>query len=118
MRAEEGLEVLAPELGTRPRVYYENLHVMTKCFVGGTVVAQVAGVEECAAGVAVVLSRDGREVGRTTTDTFGEFKLDGLEPHGRGYQLEAHAASGRCALQFDLGDASRYLGVLTLAVAP
>ncbi|MCM2309794.1 MAG: hypothetical protein NDI84_00195 [Steroidobacteraceae bacterium] len=118
MRAEEGLEVLAPEFGTRPRLYYRNLHVMTKCFVGGTVVAHVGGVEECAAAATVVLSRDGREVGRTTTDTFGEFKLDGLEPHGRGYRLEAHAASGRCVLQFDLGDASRYLGVLTLAAAP
>ena len=39
IQAEEGLEVLKPELGTKPRVYYKNLHLMTQCFVGGTVVS-------------------------------------------------------------------------------
>jgi Fe-S-cluster-containing dehydrogenase component len=117
IRAEEGLEVLEPGFGTRPRVYYRNLHVMTKCFVGGTVVRHVQGVEECAAGVEVVLKQDGREVGRTTTDTFGEFKIDRLEPNSRGYQLEASASSGHCSMGFDLGEESRYLGVMTLAAA-
>ena len=55
IRAAEGLEVLKPELGTKPRIYYKNLHMITKCFVGGTVVRHIAGVEECAAGVEVVL---------------------------------------------------------------
>lgn len=113
--AEQGLEVLKPELGTRPRVYYKNLHLMTKCFVGGTVVHHVGGVEECAAGVEVVLTRDGREIGRATTDTFGEFKIDRLEPGSGGYQVEARGAAGRATLRFDLGSESRYLGVLTLA---
>jgi Fe-S-cluster-containing dehydrogenase component len=113
--AEQGLEVLKPELGTRPRVYYRNLHLMTKCFVGGTVVHHVGGVEECAAGVEVVLTHDGREVGRATTDTFGEFKIDRLEPGSGGYQVEARGAAGRATLRFDLGSESRYLGVLTLA---
>ena len=114
IQAEEGLEVLKPELGTRPRVYYRNLNLMTKCFVGGTVVAVVDGVEECAAGVEVLLSQDGRDVGRATTDTFGEFKIDRLEPDSRGYRLEAAAPAGRCSMQFDLGEESRYLGVMTL----
>ena len=52
------------------------------------------GVEECAAGVEVVLKQDGREVGRATTDTFGEFKFDKLEPNSGGYQLEATGLSG------------------------
>ena len=26
---------------TKPRIYYKNLHLMTKCFVGGSVVAQI-----------------------------------------------------------------------------
>jgi hypothetical protein len=81
------------------------------------VVKHVGGVEECAAGVEVVLKQDGREVGRATTDTFGEFKIDRLEPDSGGYQLEASAASGRCAMQFDLGSESRYLGVMTLTAA-
>ena len=117
IRAEQGLEVLRPELGTRPRIYYKNLHLVTKCFVGGTVVKQANSVEECAAGVEVLLKQAGREVGRATTDTFGEFKIDRLEPNSRGYRLEAAASSGRCSIEFDLGEDSRYLGVLTLAAA-
>jgi len=117
IRADEGLEVLLPELGTRPRVYYRNLHLMTGCFVGATVVMTVAGVEECAAGVEVVLRHSGREAGRATTDAFGEFKIDRLAPNSTGYQLEASAAAGRCTVQFDLGEESRYLGVMTLAAA-
>ena len=111
---DEGLEVLKPELGARPRIYYKNLHLITKCFVGGTVVHQVKGVEECAAGVEVVLEKDGREIGRATTDTFGEFVIDKLEPRSGGYHLKATAPTGRCATQFDLTDESRYLGVMTL----
>jgi len=115
IRAEEGLEVLKPELNTMPRVYYKNLHMITKCFVGGTVVKQVKGVEECAAGVEVVLEKDGREVGRATTDTFGEFVIDKLEPNSSGYQLKAAGPAGKCSTQFGLADESRYLGVMTLA---
>ncbi len=114
IQAEEGLEVLQPELGTKPRVYYKNLHMITKCFVGGTVVKHVKGVEECAAGVEVVVEKDGREVGRATTDTFGEFVVDKLEPNSRGYHLKAAGPAGRCSTQFDLPEESRYLGVMTL----
>ena len=117
LQAEQGLEVLQPELGTRPRVYYKNLHLMTQCFVGGTVVMIQSGVEECAAGAEAVLSRDGREVGRATTDTFGEFKIDRLQPNSGAYRLEVAGAAGRCSLQFDLGGDSRYLGVLKLSAA-
>jgi Fe-S-cluster-containing dehydrogenase component len=114
IQAEEGLEVLEPQLGTKPRVYYKNLHTMTKCFVSGTIVHDVKGVEECAAGVEVVLEQEGREVGRSTTDTFGEFVIDRLEPNGRGYGLKAAGPAGRISMQFDLGAESSYLGVLTL----
>jgi hypothetical protein len=88
---------------------------MTKCFVGGSVVAMRGGVEECAAGAEVVLTQEGREVGRAPTDAFGEWKIDGLEPDSRGYRVEATAASGRFSMQFDLGGESRYLGVMKLA---
>ena len=114
IRVEEGLEVLKPELGTKPRVYYKNLHLITKCFVGGTVVKRLNGVEECAAGVDVVLEKDSREVGRATTDTFGEFVIDKLEPNSVGYQLKAAGSAGRYSTQFDLAGESRYLGVMTL----
>jgi Fe-S-cluster-containing dehydrogenase component len=115
IRAEERLEVLEPERGTKPRVYYKNLHLITRCFVGGTIVHQSKGVEECAAGVEVVLEQDGREVGKTTTDTFGEFVIDGMEPRSGGYRLWAAGPLGRFSTQFDLAGESRYLGVMTLA---
>lgn len=115
IRAEEGLEVLQPELGTKPRVYYKNLHLMTQCFVGGSVAVDVNGVEECAAGASVVLKQGGREVGRTTTDVFGEWKIDRLPPGSGRYQVEVTGKTGRHVAEFDLGSESRYLGVMKLA---
>jgi len=115
LAAAEGLEVDRPELGTRPRVHYKNLHLMTHCFVGGTVVRRVDGIEECAAGAAVILRQHGREIARTTTDTFGEFKLDKLPPGSGEYELEVSAAGGVARSRFELGSESPYLGVLTLA---
>ena len=40
LAAEQGLEVIKPELGTKPRVYYKNLWRFSKCFIGGSVSAQ------------------------------------------------------------------------------
>ncbi|UCG71355.1 MAG: hypothetical protein JSV45_08760 [Chromatiales bacterium] len=117
IREREGLEVLQPELGTKPRVYYKNLHLMNCCFVGGSVAAQVGGVEECAEGAEVVLKQNGSEIARATTDTFGEFKIDKLEPNSGQYQLEVSGDAGGLSTQFDLGGESLYLGVLTLAAA-
>ena len=116
IKEQERLEVLQPELGTKPRVYYKNLHLMTGCFVGGSVVAIANGVEECAEGADVVLKLNGSEVARATTDTFGEFKIDKLEKNSGQYELAVSSpASGSVSMQFDLGDDSLYLGVMTLA---
>lgn len=113
---EEGLEVLQPELGSRPRVYYKNMHLMTRCFVAGSVVVDVNGVEECAGDVEVVLSRDGSEVARTSTDMFGDFRFDRLERDSGSYQLEFSSDSaGRASAQFRLGEESLYLGAIALA---
>jgi Fe-S-cluster-containing dehydrogenase component len=111
---EQGLEVLKPELGTKPRIYYKNLHLFTTCFVGGTVVMDVNGVEECAANAEVVLSRDGREVGRATTDAFGEFRIDRVAPNSGPYQLQATGGAGQVSTQFSVGTESPYLGPLRL----
>ncbi len=111
---EEELEELEPALGTLPRVHYKNLHVITKCFVGGTVVRRDNGVEECAEDAEVVLTKDGNEVTRTTTDTFGEFRIDRLEPNSGNYRIEISGSAGRCSTEFQLGTESPYLGVLTL----
>jgi len=116
IKEEEGLEVLQPELGTKPRVYYKNLHLMTQCFVGGSVAANVDGVEECVDGAEVILKQNGSEVARTTTDIFGEFKIDKLIKKSGPYELEVNSdSSGSLSMEFDLGDESLYLGEMTLA---
>jgi hypothetical protein len=105
---------LRPDLGTSPRLYYKNAYLMTACFVGGTVVHYPGGVEECAAGVGVVPEHEGRDVGRTTTDTFGEFVIDGIAPHSGTYRVWSEGPSGRCSTTFTLAGESRYLGVMPL----
>jgi Fe-S-cluster-containing dehydrogenase component len=117
LKEELGLEVLQPELGSKPRVYYKNLHLMTKCFVSGSVVIDVEGVEECAEDAEVVLSQNGSEIARATTDIFGEFKIDKLEKKSGQYDLEVSSdSSGSLSVEFDLGNESLYLGIMTLAV--
>ncbi len=116
LQADEQLEVLQPELGTRPRVYYKNLHLMTQCFVAGSVAADLEGVEECVENAEVVLKHDGRELGRATTDTFGDFKFDRLAPNSGPYELAVTVASlGSAAARFEVGEESVILGTLKLA---
>lgn len=113
--AEEGLEVLLPEAGAKPRVYYKNLDRFTKALVGGSVAAPVAGLEECVAEASVALVRDGRKVAETVTDTFGDFRFEGLDEDSGAYRVEIRKpgfAPG--TLDFTLGQ-SAYLGVITLA---
>jgi len=114
IKEDQGLDVLQPELGTKPRIYYKNLHLMSQCFVGATVVTHIDGLEECAADAEVILKKDGSEVGRVTTDTFGEFKIDRLAPNSGQYELEVTGSAGSVSKVFDLGEDSVYLGVMTL----
>jgi hypothetical protein len=91
------------------------MHYFTKCFVGGTVVETRDGVEECAEGAEVVLKKDGNEVGRTTTDLFGEFKFDKLEPGSGSYELAVSGSGGSASGTVEIADESVYAGTLTLA---
>ena len=54
MAADEGLEVIKPELGTRPRVWYKNLWRYTTAFIGGSVSAGANGVIDCVEGAKVI----------------------------------------------------------------
>jgi Fe-S-cluster-containing dehydrogenase component len=83
----ERLEVLQPELGARPRVYYRNLHRYAACFIGGCVSALRGDVDDCLAGASVELLRDGAVRAQAVTDAFGEFKLDGLPPGSGAWTL-------------------------------
>ncbi len=81
LQAADGLEAFRPELSTRPRVHYRNLHRWTKVFVAGTVVDKAS--DECAEGVTATVARDGRTVGEATTNNYGDFLVDRLEPGGQ-----------------------------------
>jgi len=113
---EEELEALKPELGSKPRVHYKNMHLVTRCFVAGSVVVQVDGVEDCAADAEVVLKQDGQTLARARTDMFGDFRFDRMEKNSGQYQLELSSeSSGRAATSFELGEQSLYLGPIALA---
>ncbi len=112
---KENLRVLHPEFNARPRVFYKNLHRYDKCFLGGSIVADLAGVEECVEGANVILKQAGREIARSQSDVFGDFKFDGLEPDSGAYELEVnHADLGQMTVEATLSE-SCYLGAIHLA---
>ncbi len=114
LASTEELEVLHPEFGTRPRVYYKNLHTVNRCFIGGTAVAEVKGIKDCVRDASVTLVQSGRRLAETKTDAFGEFRIDRLEPGSGAYTLEI-AAPGheREVREVELGT-SVYLGTILL----
>jgi Fe-S-cluster-containing dehydrogenase component len=79
---KDNLEPLRPDLNTKPRVHYKNLHLYSKIFVAGEVLGKTGDVADCVAGAKVVLSSKEKQLATTFTDPFGEFKFDGLEPNG------------------------------------
>jgi len=94
MAIEQDLDVLKPEAGTQPRVYYRNLWRYTKCFIGGSLSAEANGAVDCIEGAAVKLIKDGRVVAETTSDNYGDFKFDKLDEESGSYTVEI-AATGR-----------------------
>jgi Fe-S-cluster-containing dehydrogenase component len=116
IKEQEDLEVLLPEQNAKPRVYYKNLHLMTKCFVSGSVIADIDGVEECVGGATISVSQNGNEIGQATTDAFGEFKIDKLEPKSGSYALQVRSNAGAdLSMEFTIDDESLYLGVIKLS---
>ena len=114
MAREQGLEVMKPELGSRPRVYYRNLWRYAKCFIGGTLSAEAGGAIDCVEGAKVRLIKDGRTVAETTSDNYGDFKFDKLDEGSGGYLVEISAAGrARKTVEAKLG-ASINLGEIRL----
>lgn len=111
--SQQSLQVLKGELGTRPRVYYRNLHRFTSEFLGGSVTADVNGVTECVEGAQVVLQEQTKEKARSVTDTFGDFKFDGLARDGRYSVFVEHSRFGTALVEVPL-ERSRYLGEIAL----
>lgn len=94
MAAAEGLEVLQPELGTKPRVYYKNLGRFSHCFIAGGVETAKNGVVDCLEGADVTLYRGSDKIAEAATDNYGEFKFDGLAADSGDYRLEITAEGG------------------------
>jgi len=92
--AEDGLEVMKPELGTKPRVYYRNLWRYSTCFIGGTLSAQAAGIVDCVEGASVTLRQGGKLVAQTVSDNYGDFKFDKLPENSGRYAVEIAAPDG------------------------
>ncbi|MDB9823002.1 oxidoreductase [Deltaproteobacteria bacterium] len=86
--ASEKLEYLNPENKTSPRVFYKNLFLFEKCFIGGSVAFEKDGVTDCAEGASVILIKDSKEIADTVTDNFGDFKLDNLDENSGRYTLK------------------------------
>ena len=84
----EGLEVMAPELGAKPRVYYRNLHRYNKWFIAGSVAVIKDGVEDCLENASVRCYRDGALVGETHSDNYGEFRLGKLPAIQASYRVQ------------------------------
>jgi Fe-S-cluster-containing dehydrogenase component len=110
---EQQLEVLKPEAGTKPRVYYKNLWRYTKCFIGGSVSAEVNGIVDCVEGATVYLVKDGVTVETTVTDNYGDFKFDKLDENSGRYTIEVSANGRTRTVEAELG-ASLNLGEIRL----
>ena len=113
----EGLQVLKPELATRPRVYYKNLHRYTHSFIGGSVVATINGTLECVEGAKVELFKAGTTMQMQLTDAFGDFKFDALENDSGKYTVRVHHANtGYAEREVHLGR-TQFLGDIELSGA-
>lgn len=110
----EDLKVRSPELKTKPRVYYKNMHLINQCFIGGTIVTRSADIEECVSGAVVTISKGDNVIGTTVSDTFGEFKIDKIEPDSGEYELNIEAKGRKpAAHKVKLGQ-SQYIGVIEI----
>jgi Fe-S-cluster-containing dehydrogenase component len=111
---EEGLETLNPEMNTRPRVYYKNLYRYKKCFIAGSVTTVSAGIVDCLEGAAITLKKGPKVIAETTSDNFGDFKIDHLEPESGEYQLNIESeVQGGTTIDIVLRE-STYLGEIRL----
>ena len=113
MARDESLEVMKPEAGTRPRVYYRNLWRYSKSFIGGSVATEVGGIVDCVDGAAVRLIKDGRTVAQATTDNYGDFKFDKLDENSGRYTIEITGLGRTRMLDATLG-ASVFMGEIRL----
>lgn len=100
---EQNLEVMRPELGTKPRVYYRNLWRYSQCFIGGTLSQERDGVVDCVASASVQLIKNGDCVMVTASDNYGDFKFDRLNENSGGYSIQIYANGRTKTVETTLG---------------
>ena len=110
---ELNLEVMKPELGTKPRVYYKNLWRYASCFIAGSVSAKAKGVVDCVEGAKVRLVKGGAAVAEAVTDNYGDFKFDRLDENSGDYIVEISFGRTKKTVAAKLG-ASINLGEIRL----
>lgn len=106
--ADEGLANYKADLGTRPNVYYKNLHTFTSNFISAGVLVD----GDCFENATVVLKCDGTVVATEFTNCFGDFKFDGLD-NGE-YVVDIDAAGKKTSETVTLDSTSRNLGFIKL----
>ena len=107
----EKAEVLNPELGCKPRVYYLN---NPKLFIGGDVWDPER--DEIIEGANVYLYQDGMFISSTITDDFGDFYFKQLDAGT--YTIEIECAGYQPVMRTDIVvDKSLNLGDFPLARA-
>lgn len=112
-RVESGeLSALEPEAATGPRFYVKNFDRIRTCFLGGSVYAERDGTEDCLEGIAVSLTKEGSVIAKTVTDTFGEFKFDGLSGQGEELTVEVVPSDGVPVRRQVSLQSSQYLGAI------
>lgn len=100
----EGLEQLHPERGTRPNVFYKNLHRFDKVFIAGSIALQEDGILDCVKGAKVSLYHNNTKISEVVTDAFGDFKFDQLSENSGGYSVEIETErKSPQSLQVELG---------------
>ncbi|MDR2387956.1 MAG: oxidoreductase [Deltaproteobacteria bacterium] len=101
---DEQLEVLRPELKTKPRIYYKNLYRFTHEHIAGSVAFHLPdGREDCLESAQVKLFRGSELLSSQLTNYFGDFKFDHLPPHSGPYQLEISSGHKTITETIDLG---------------
>ena len=101
---EQELEVLKPELGTKPRVYYKNLWRYSTCFIAGSVSTEIRGIVFCVESAVIRLIKDSVVVAEGATDNYGDFKFDRLGENSGEYSVEVFVGQSKRTIMAKLGE--------------
>ena len=113
MVEDEELSELHPEFGTKPRVWYKNLHRYTHAFIGGSVSTETNEIVDCVEGANIRLRKDDEIVQELSSDAYGDFKFDQLVEGSGAYKVEIEMDDSRKTIDVELGE-SVYLGEIKI----